>query len=168
MPESDRYYMGEALKEARRALRRGDFPVGCVMASAGGVLVRAGRRGSAADGGSELEHAEMIALRRLSRLDPAFDPAGITVYCTLEPCLMCFGALMLHGLGTIVYAYEDVMGGATGCDRSRLAPLYRDFRLTLRGGVRRGESLALFKRFFADPANGYWRGSLLARHALEQ
>ena len=94
--------------------------------------------------------------------------AGITAYCTMEPCLMCFGALMLHGIGAVVYAYEDAMGGGTRCRRSRLNPLYRNNRIAVRGGVRREESLALFKAFFSDRANRYWHASHLADYTLRQ
>lgn len=164
----DDRFMGLALAEAEKALDRGDFPVGCVMVHRGRVVARGCRRGTAGGGGNELDHAEILALRRLMRRRAPVDPAAVTAYCTLEPCLMCFGALLIHGIGEIVYAYEDVMGGGTACERSRLAPLYRDRRVVVRAAVRRGESLALFKRFFRNPKEGYWRGSLLARSALAE
>jgi tRNA(adenine34) deaminase len=81
---------------------------------------------------------------------------------------MCFSALMLHGIGAIVYAYEDAMGGGTACPRTGLNPLYRDSRIVVRGGIRREESLALFKAFFSDPTNRYWNGSHLAAYTLKQ
>jgi len=65
-----------------------------------------------------------------------------------------------------VFAYEDAMGGGSGCDRSQMKPLYRDSPIVVRPHVRRDESLALFQKFFADPANRYWRGSLLAQYTL--
>jgi tRNA(adenine34) deaminase len=168
MRADDHHFMGEALKEACKALARGEFPVGCVMVYRGRVLARGSRKGTAAGGGNELDHAEMLALRRLSRVKAPVDLAAVSCFCTMEPCLMCFSALMLHGVGEIVFAYEDAMGGGTGCDRSGLRPLYRDRRITCRPAVRRGESLALFKRFFNDPANAYWRGSLLSEYTLGQ
>lgn len=81
---------------------------------------------------------------------------------------MCFSAILLSGIGRIVYAYEDVMGGGTGCDRSGLPPLYRNAKLTVISGVLRINSLLLFKRFFADSANPYWADSLLSRYTLAQ
>jgi tRNA(adenine34) deaminase len=60
------------------------------------------------------------------------------------------------------------MGGAAGRDGSGLAPLYRQRPLAVAAGMLRSESLALFKAFFADPANDYWRDSLLARYTLDQ
>jgi tRNA(adenine34) deaminase len=164
----DHRFMGEALKEARRALARGEFPVGCVLAYREHVIARGRRKGTAGGGGNELDHAEMVALRRLVTMKQAPEAGAIIAYCTMEPCLMCFSALMLHGIGSIVYAYEDAMGGGTACPRARLTPLYRDRRIAIRSGVRREESLALFKAFFADPANRYWSTSHLAEYTLKQ
>jgi tRNA(adenine34) deaminase len=160
--------MGEALKEARKALARREFPVGCVLVYQDRVVARGRRKGTADGGGNELDHAEMVALRRLTRMTPAPEAAAITAFCTMEPCLMCFSALMLHGIGSIVYAYEDAMGGGTACPRSRLNPLYRDSRIVVRRGIRRAESLELFKAFFADPTRTYWSASQLAEYTLKQ
>jgi tRNA(adenine34) deaminase len=162
----DELFMGEALKEAQKALARGDFPVGCVMVYRGRIVARASRRGTAAGGRNELDHAEMVALRQLVHLNAELEPAGVTAFCTMEPCLMCFSALILAGIGEIVFAYEDAMGGGTGCDRSQMKALYRDSPIVVRPHVRRSESLALFQKFFADPANRYWRDSLLAEYTL--
>lgn len=162
------HFMGEALQEAQKALGRGEFPVGCVMVHRDRIIARGSRKGTRHDGRNELDHAEMVALRRLAAREEALEPSGISVFSTMEPCLMCFGALMLHGIGEIVFAYEDPMGGSTACDRSRLSPLYRESRIRVRSGVRRGDSLSLFKVFFADPRNPYWRGSYLAQYTLKQ
>lgn len=164
----DSRFMAEALKEARKALALGEFPVGCVLADGDRVIARGRRKGTAGGGGNELDHAEMVALRRLITLPQAPETGAITAYCTMEPCLMCFSALMLHGIGSIVYAYEDAMGGGTTCPRAGLTPLYRDRRITIRSGVRREESLALFRAFFTDPANRYWSASHLAEYTLKQ
>ena len=81
---------------------------------------------------------------------------------------MCFGASMIAGIGRIVFAYEDVMGGGTECDRRPLPLLYKDSNIEVISGVLRAESLALFKTFFSNPANTYWKGSLLERYTLSQ
>lgn len=165
---TDHRFIGEALKEARKALARGEFPVGCVLVYRERVVARGRRRGTAGGNGNELDHAEIVALRRLARLTPAPEAAAVTAFCTMEPCLMCFSAFMLHGIGSIVYAYEDVMGGGTACPRASLNPLYRDSRIVVRGGVRRSESLEMFKAFFADPTRSYWSASQLAAYTLKQ
>lgn len=159
--------MRMALDLAAAALAAGQFPVGCVLTAQDRVVACGSRQASNGPGANELDHAEMMALHQYCRQSdrPA---AGLTAYCTMEPCLMCFAALMLAGVERIVYAYEDVMGGAAGRDRGGLAPLYRQRPLSVAAGILRAESLALFKAFFTDPANDYWRDSLLARYTLEQ
>jgi tRNA(adenine34) deaminase len=162
------HFMDEALKEARKALARGEFPVGCVMVHRGQIVARGSRKGTRGDMGNELDHAEIVALRKLVAAREKMDPSATTVFSTMEPCLMCFSALMLHGIAEIVYGYEDAMGGGATCDRSRLRPLYRDSCIRIRSGVRRAESLALFKTFFSDPHHSYWRASYLADYTLKQ
>jgi tRNA(adenine34) deaminase len=162
------HLMGEALMEAEEALAHGEFPVGCVLVHGGRILARGRRTGTAGEGRNELDHAEVVALRNLVGRHAAIEFASVTAFCTMEPCLMCFAAFMLHGVGEVVFAYEDVMGGGTGCEVSHLSPLYRQRRMRLRPHVRRKDSLLLFKTFFADPSHAYWRGSLLAEYTLRQ
>lgn len=161
-------FMGAALELARQALDQGEFPVGCVIADDSRVVARGYRTGTAAGSGNEIDHAEINALRQLCQSRRDIDRATLTVYATMEPCLMCFAAIILSGIVRIVYAYEDVMGGGTRCDRSRLPGLYRDSPLTVIPGVLRGQSLELFRRFFAAPENRYWAGSELSRYTLDQ
>ncbi|WP_028314002.1 nucleoside deaminase [Desulfatibacillum aliphaticivorans] len=161
-------FMNKALELARQALEAGEFPVGCVLVHDGRVIAQGARVGVAAGGTGELEHAEMVAMARFENMENAPPPSEVTIYCTMEPCLMCFGALMIHGITKIVYAYEDAMGGATALDRSTLPPLYRDAKVEITPHVGRSQSLALFKAFFSRPDNHYWKDSLLAKYTLEQ
>ena len=81
---------------------------------------------------------------------------------------MCYVTLLLNGIRTIVYAYEDIMGGGTRLDLNTLAPLYQEMSTAITPHVLRRESLELFKAFFADQDNTYWQDSPLARYTLEQ
>jgi len=164
----DTTFMTAALDLARVALAAGEFPVGCVIADGRQVVARGRRTGTVAGVANEIDHAELNALRRLYENTPDIDRSMLTLYCTMEPCLMCFSAIVLSGIGRIVYAYEDVMGGGTGCDRTGLPPLFRDARFKVVPGVLRANSLALFQRFFAAADNSYWADSLLSRYTLEQ
>ena len=161
-----RYFMKLALGQAEHALAEGEFPVGCVMVYQDKVLVTGSRKGTIRDDRNEIDHAEMVALRRLTEIEDPIDPDKITAFCTMEPCLMCYGALILAGVGEIVFAYEDVMGGGTGCELSRLKPLYKNSPVMVVPGVMRAESLKIFKTYFSNPANSYWKQSLLAEYTL--
>ena len=164
----DEYFMKKALQQARMALAAGEFPVGCVMVYADNILATGAREGTTGDGTNEVDHAEMLALKKLSRLGQNTTMQRVSVYSTLEPCLMCFGALMISGIGRIVYAYEDAMGGGTRCDCTRLPPLYSENQIEIVSGISRSESLDLLKTYFSQTDHTYLQGSFLATYTLDQ
>lgn len=164
----DQYFMRRALAEAQEALTAGEFPVGCVVVHQERIIASGARSGTRAKNRNEIDHAEMVALRDLDALDADIRHEDLILYSTMEPCLMCFAALTLSRIGTVVYAYEDVMGGGTQCDFESLPPLYRALKPRVVGGFMRAESVDLFQTFFADPGNDYWQGSLLANYTSEQ
>jgi tRNA(adenine34) deaminase len=162
------HFMKMALEQAEDALAQGEFPVGCVLVHREEVLVTGARTGTSGDGKNELDHAEMVALRRLLELDTPVNHGNVTIFCTMEPCLMCYAALILAGIGKIVYAYEDVMGGGISCELSRLKPLYQNSAIAVVADVLRTESLKLFQAYFSNPDSNYWKNSLLAEYTLAQ
>jgi tRNA(adenine34) deaminase len=164
----DEHFMRAALEQADKALAAGEFPVGCVLVYRDKILATGARQGTVGESCNEVDHAEMVALRRLTENENQLDGGRITAFSTMEPCLMCYGALIISGIGRIVYAYEDVMGGGTGCDLSTLNPLYKDSPVKVVPGVMRTASLKMLKTYFADPANHYLKQSLLAKYTLKQ
>jgi tRNA(adenine34) deaminase len=162
------YFMKKALGLAKEALDAGEFPVGCVLVHQNRILSTGARKGTMGNFPNEIDHAEMVALKRLTNMDINTNKKKIVLFTTMEPCLMCLGALLLSGIGEVVYAYEDVMGGGTGCDLTGLSPLYRDQKISIVPHILRQESLELFKAYFQNPENSYWKGSLLAEYTLRQ
>ena len=164
------FFMGQALEQARNAFDQGQFPVGCVIVQDGRVIASGARAGTSGDLSffSEIDHAEIRALKALESSDIGFVPERAVLFCTMEPCLMCFAAIILAGIQTLVFAYEDVMGGGTGLDRAHLAPLYRDAQITIVSHVLRKKSLDLFHNFFNKDANLYWKDSFLESYTLDQ
>ncbi len=167
-PGKDLLFMRDALKHAEDALDAGEFPVGCVIADGARVVAKGRRRHSDRKNQNELDHAEILALRDLWEKGLFPDASSFTIYTTLEPCLMCFGAILISGIRRIVYAYEDALGGASKCDLSGLTPLYRSADVEIIPGVLRNESLSLFYRFFSNPATTYLQETILALYTLEQ
>ena len=171
-PTLHEQFMTIALVQARAALDNGEFPVGCVITDGKTVLASGARNGSRTDSrvffADETTHAEMLALKNLTASNNPIDRRTLTIYSTLEPCLMCFGAILIHGIDTIVYACEDAMGGGTGCDLSTLPGLYHHRNLSIIPGVLREKSLSLLKAFFNNPENRYLQASPLAAYILEQ
>lgn len=164
------FFMELALEQARKAFEYGQFPVGCVIVQDDQVISSGARTGTSGDLSffSEIDHAEIRALKALESSVVRFIPDRAVLFCTMEPCLMCFAAIILAGIRTLVFAYEDVMGGGTGLDRTHLAPLYRDAQVTIFPHVLRKKSLDLFHDFFNKDANLYWKDSLLESYTLDQ
>ena len=162
------YFMKKALDQARTALDAGEFPVGCVLLHQNRILATGARKGSMGNFPNEIDHAEMIALKCLADMDINTDKKEMVLFTTMEPCLMCLGALILGGISEVVYAYEDVMGGGTDCNLTGLRPLYRNQKISIVPHILRQQSLELFKAFFRNPENSYWKGSLLAKYTLRQ
>ncbi len=160
-------YMQAALEQAREALSAGDFPVGCVI-EYGGEIVATGRRSNTFGRVNEMDHAEITALRELLSSEIPVAVEDVTVYSTMEPCLMCFSTLLVNGVRKFVFAYEDAMGGGTNLPLPFLSPLYSDLQLTIVGAVLRQESLNLFKTFFSSPDCKYLKDTMLATYTLEQ
>jgi tRNA(adenine34) deaminase len=168
--ENHEKYMRIALQQAGEALAQGEFPVGAVFVF-NGQVVATGKREHTREKQetvNEIDHAEIIALRNFLAQETEIAPAELIVYSTMEPCLMCFSTLILNGVRNIVFAYEDVMGGGTNLPLEQLNPLYKVMEIDIVPNVLREQSLDLFKRFFSDPDNLYWKDSLLANYTTSQ
>ncbi|WDP91439.1 MAG: nucleoside deaminase [Desulfobacter sp.] len=164
------FFMEKALEQAGSAYDQGQFPVGCVIVQDNEVIATGARTGTAGELSffSEIDHAEIRALKALESADVVFRPADAVLFCTMEPCLMCFSAIILSGIKTIVFAYEDAMGGGTGVDLDSLPSLYREACVTVVPRVLRQKSLDLFYNFFNKEANLYWKDSFLEAYTLAQ
>lgn len=109
---TDEHWMRLALAEAQKALASRDVPIGAV-AVRGGEIIGAGCNRREADQ-DPTAHAEMLALRAAARVIGHWRLEGVTLYCTLEPCCMCAGAMVLARLPRLVYAATDPKAGCGG------------------------------------------------------
>lgn len=142
----DTAWMRAALAEAERAFEHGDVPVGAVAVREGTVVGRGhNRREADAD---PTAHAEMLALREAARALGTWRLAGVTLYCTLEPCPMCAGALVLARLPRLVYGADDPKMGAAGSVVELLRDPRFNHRVSVTRGVLAGEAQVLLERFF--------------------
>jgi len=162
----DEKFMKKALEEALRAFENKEFPVGCVIVSENKIIARGNRKKSITTIPSEIDHAEINAIRELEKNFPLLPKNKMTVYSTMEPCLMCLSAITLSGFRRIVYAYEDVMGGGCLINKKNLPVFYQKRLPEITGGILRKESLNLFKKFFSTPDNFYWKDSQLSKYTL--
>ncbi|HET7314840.1 tRNA adenosine(34) deaminase TadA [Salinisphaera sp.] len=144
--EADRYWMRLALTLAEEADAAGEVPVGAVIVRDGVELGR-GRNGPIA-AHDATAHAEIMAIRAACQRIGNYRLAGATLYCTLEPCAMCAGAVGHARIARVVYGANDFRAGAAHSvfavfDEPRL-----NHRVAHIGGVLADESAALLRRFF--------------------
>ncbi len=144
----DLTWMRVALDEARRAREHGDVPIGAVAVRGGAILARAHNRREA--DGDATAHAELIAIREASRSLGHWRLEGVTLYCTLEPCAMCAGAMVLARLPRLVYGAPDPKAGAGGSVLDLLNHPQLNHRVEVTGGVLAEECAALIVEFFAE------------------
>ena len=142
-----RQLMDLALIQAMDAGRDGEVPVGAVLCAPDGRLLAAGRNRTIGDHDPSA-HAEILCLRQAGQLAGNHRLAGSTLVVTLEPCLMCVGALIQARVAAVVYGAADPKAGALG---SCLKPehfAYANHAFGIVGGVLAEECGALLKRFF--------------------
>lgn len=142
--DEDLRWMDEALAEARAAAGRGEVPVGAVVVRDGRVV---GRGSNGKEAGDPTAHAELVALRDAARQCGDWRLETATLYSTLEPCLMCAGAILQARVGRVVYGASDPKFGAVE-SRLRAFDLPWNHQPRLQGGVAAAAAADLLQRFF--------------------
>lgn len=144
--KQDETFMAEAIKEAKKAALKGEVPVGAVIVREGRVISRAHNlRETKADPAA---HAELLAIRSASRKLKSWRLSGATLYVTLEPCLMCMGAIVLARIPRLVFGPLDPKAGASGSLYDIPADARLNHRVHAAGGVLAAESEEVLKSFF--------------------
>ena len=144
----DRIYMEEALLMAKKGFDLDEVPVGSVLVYQGEIVARAHNLVEANQDASM--HAEMICLKLGTEHFKNWRLQGTTLYSTLEPCVMCAGALLLHRLERVVWGAPDLRHGAHGSWVNLLAHQHPTHTLRVTRGVMEEEASRLMKRFFSQ------------------
>ncbi|MFO7779577.1 MAG: tRNA adenosine(34) deaminase TadA [Nitriliruptoraceae bacterium] len=152
LPVVHERWMQAAMAEAEVAAAHGDVPIGAVLVHGERVIARGHNRREVDR--DPTAHAELLALRAGADHLGSWRLSGCTLYVTLEPCVMCAGALVLARLDRVVFAADDPKAGAVGA----LYDVPRDPRLNHNVEVVRGvdaeASSALLRAFFAARRRG--------------
>jgi tRNA(adenine34) deaminase len=143
---TDDTWMIEALAEAVFAEANGEVPVGAVVVLNDLIVGRGHNRPIAQN--DPTAHAEILALREAARTLNNYRLPGTTLYVTVEPCLMCMGALLHARVGRLVFGCDDPKTGAAGSLYDVSNDLRLNHQLAITAGVRADESRALLQRFF--------------------
>ena len=140
--------MAAALVEARRARDRGEVPIGAVIAIGDEIVARGFNQPITS--GDPTAHAEIVAIREAARAVGNYRLTGATLCVTIEPCLMCVGALVHARIGTLIYGgAEPRTGAVVSTVRGAELPGH-NHQFEVIGGVREEECRALIQQFFRD------------------
>lgn len=145
--QSDAYFMGEALRQAARALEAEEVPVGAVIVREGRIIARAFNQVELLKDATA--HAEMLAITQAEAVVGDWRLTDCTLYVTKEPCPMCAGAIVHVRLARVVFGASDPNGGAAGSALNLLNFPTLNHRCEITSGVREAECRALLQNFFA-------------------
>lgn len=146
MFQQDEKWMNLALDLARAAGSRGEVPVGAVLVRDDQVLARSFNLRESL--GSPLGHAECLVIHRAAIKTGGWRLTGSTLYVTLEPCLMCAGAIQQSRIGRVVFGASDPKGGAVRSLYQVLEDQRLNHRCEILGGVLEKECGSLLSEFF--------------------
>ena len=146
LSEFDDQFIEVALAEAREAKSEDEVPVGACLVWNGRVIARNHNR--TRERGDPLAHAEMLVLEEAFRVLETSRLTGVTLYCTLEPCFMCAGALLHARVDRVVYSARDPKFGACASLGTVLTDKRANHRALLSEGVGGEASRELLRSFF--------------------
>ncbi|MEW6380512.1 MAG: nucleoside deaminase [bacterium] len=143
-------FMDAALEEAGLALKENEVPIGAVVVQGEAVIGRG--HNQVEETGDPTAHAEILAIRQAGSTLGTWRLTGCRMYVTVEPCLMCLGAILLARISELVYALREPK---TGSVRSKIGVigLWGDKNLRVIEGVGKSQSLFLLQNFFAQLRN---------------
>ena len=142
----DEKWMNFALEQARKAEKEGEVPVGAILVKDDIVIARAHNKPISSN--DPTAHAEIQLLRAAGKKLENYRLTGATLYVTLEPCAMCFGAIIHARLNRIVYgAYDPKTGVCGSCTDFRSLSCFKH-QLNITGGILQQECGDILQRFF--------------------
>jgi len=142
----DEIYMKEALKEALKAQEKEEVPVGCVIVHKDRIIARAHNQVETLK--DPTAHAEMIAITQAAASLKSKWLQGATVYVTIEPCIMCAGALILARIKQLVFGAKDPKTGACGSVFDIPKEKNLNHRFKIKSGIMKEDCASLLSEFF--------------------
>ena len=144
----DEAYMKEAIRQAKKAWKLQEIPIGCVIVKDGKILARGYNRRNTDK--NTLAHAELLAIRRASRAVGDWRLEECTMYITLEPCQMCAGAIVQARIPRVVIGSRNPKAGCAGSILNLLQVPAFNHQVELTERILEEECSALLKNFFKE------------------
>ena len=144
----DEIYMGEAIKQAKRAYRREETPIGCVIVYQDKIIARGYNKRNMKK--NTLAHAEILAINKASKVLGDWRLEDCTMYVTLEPCPMCAGAIVQARIPRVVIGSMNPKAGCAGSVLNLLQQDGLNHQVEVTKGVLAEECSGLMTRFFRE------------------
>ena len=140
-------YMKEAIKEAKKAYLIGEIPVGAIIVYKDKIIARGYNKRETNN--QAIDHAEIIAIKKASKKLNSWRLDDCTLYITLEPCVMCSGAIIQSRISKVIYGAYD---NRFGCHKSitNLFDIKFNHNVLINGGILEEECSSLIKSFFKE------------------
>ena len=145
--KSNEYYIKEALKEAQKAYLIDEVPVGCVIVHNDKIIARGYNKRETLN--SSLAHAEIIAIKKACKKLNSWRLEECIMYITLEPCVMCAGAIIQARIPEVYYGAYDYRFGAH-ISKTNLFDLQLNHSVKINGGILEDECKNLISQFFKE------------------
>ncbi len=143
----DEYFMGEALKEAKKAFELDEVPIGAVIVHNNEIIARGFNRRNTDK--NPLMHAEIIAINEAAKVIGDWRIEDCTIYITVEPCPMCSGAIVQARIPNVVYGAPNPKAGCGGSVINLLQMEKLNHRCAVKSGVLEDECRGIMKEFFS-------------------
>lgn len=150
---SDKFFMREALKQAETAYQLGEVPVGAVIVHNQKIIAKTYNQVESLQDASA--HAELLCLREAAKVLSNWRLLNTTIYCTLEPCSMCLGAMLLFRVPRLVWGAKDKRHGANGSWINLLNTPHPTHSIEIKEGLLAEEAGALMTKFFKERRNNH-------------
>ena len=164
--EEKEYFMREALKEAEKSLAKDEIPIGCVIVKDGKII---GRGHNARE---ELQqaimHAEIMAIKEANQREGNWRLLDTTLFVTIEPCVMCSGAIGLARIPQVIYGAANQKFGGAGSLYDILTDARLNHRVEVETGVLEAECAAIMQDFFRKGRQRKKEAKRLAKEGLEE
>ena len=146
--DDDKIYMKYAIKEAKKALKNQEVPVGCVVVLNDKIIGRGYNKKEKKK--CSIYHAEIVAIEKACKNVGDWRLCDATLYVTMEPCAMCAGAIVNHRIKQVVYGVSEEHFGACGSGIDILNNENLNTKTIVRSGILKEKCLELLQNFFKE------------------